>query len=133
MLVPVMAVLAVAVAVYTARHGFHDVPVPTPSFLAVPLIGLVLFVLFAGIGLRLRRKAQSHKRLMFLAALTIADAGMGRIEVFHALLPLWDIGTMRRLHPATLWGGGALAIFLLGAVPLGMTPAWLALVKPITG
>jgi hypothetical protein len=84
---------------------------------------------------------------MLLAALSIVGAGFGRIGLMHVLLPpeiapelllalalpAWDLATRRRLHPVTVWGWTPLALWMAAAVPLGMTPAWQALVQPITG
>lgn len=144
-LAPLMVVVGLIAGVYGGRHGFHNVGVPAPSFLAVPFFSVVLFGTFVWQGLARRRDPAAHKRLMLLAAIVIADAAIARLGFVHAvfppwfdaavlvlaLLPLWDAVSLRRLHPVTVWGGAALAIFMLGAVPLGMTPVWLALVHPI--
>jgi hypothetical protein len=146
-LVPVMLILGVWMALYSARYGFHDIPMPNATFLAVPLFGMVAFGSLTGTALAQRRRPQTHKRLMVLGTLALAGAGSGRVTLFHEIFPpwfdptvllllpmlWWDWRTLGRIHRATLWGGLLIIVTAMGAVPIGMTPQWLELVRPITG
>lgn len=147
MLVPLMVALGLAGGVYASRHGFHDIPFPPAVFLAVPLLSVMAFAVTVAIAMRKRHVPATHKRLMLLATMMIVGAGTARISLLHGVIPpwfdatlvlllplwAWDWTTLRRIHPATLWGSLVLAVVAIGAVPIGMTPVWLALVKPITG
>jgi hypothetical protein len=46
--------------------------------------------------------------------------------LFVVPLLVWDLGTRRRLHPATLWGG----LLVVGSIPqrlaIGFSAGWLA-------
>ena len=48
-------------------------------------------------------------------------------------LAIWDVVTLKRLHPATLIGGTILIAEGLLRGPLGATPQWLAFAKWATG
>jgi hypothetical protein len=121
----------IAAAVIAARRpgGFIDIEAPPPVFLAIPLLGLVPYAALVALAYVRRRDAQAHKRLMVLASLSIISAAVIRwpFEVMFApspvpgyavydlaalafLLPLvaWDLTTLRRIHPVTLFGSLAL-------------------------
>ncbi len=103
--------------------GFIGVPMAPEAFLFVPLLDVALFALFVGLAVAWRRDMQSHKRLMFLATLSISQAAFVRITPaflgdfagpimqlaltlgFIVALATWDVRTTRRLHPVTLWAG----------------------------
>jgi hypothetical protein len=123
--------------------GFIGVPVPPLQFMALPLLDLVLFGLFVGLGIALRGDAQSHKRLMLLATVNLLEAAIIRIpfafiadgaplmarwlaDLFILALAIWDLVTRRRLHPVTLWGG----LLIIASQPLRLliagTDSWLA-------
>jgi len=96
---------------------------------------IVMFAVLVGAGLALRRRPDTHKRLMLLGTLALLDAPIARIFVdfgpldfaarwlfaaglfnfivlpFYLALVIYDIRTLRRVHGATLWGGAV--VFLL--------------------
>ena len=127
--------------------GFIDVPVPPLQFLVIPFAALSLFVTFVSLALLNRRRSQYHKRLMLLATIALAEAGVARwpfafmstalpipgigmtelcLDLFLVPILIWDLATRGRPHPVTLWGGLA----LIASQPLRFwlmgTPAWLA-------
>jgi hypothetical protein len=127
--------------------GFIDVPVPPLSFLAIPFADLALFVGFVSLAFANRRRPQSHKRLMLLAAIALAEAGVARwplafmatpmpvpgigmtelcLDLFLVPLLVWDLASRGRPHPVTLWGG----LVLVASLPLRFmlmgTHVWLA-------
>ena len=130
-----------------AKHGFHDVPFDSVTFSALPWLVILAFALLAWLGLNERRDPQRHKRLMLLATIALSDAGIARVDVFHAILPpwldftpfmiiplvLWDLGTLRKVHRTTIWGGLLVAGALLLSVPIGMSKPWHAVVETLTG
>jgi hypothetical protein len=127
----------VAAAVIAARRptGFVDILDPPEVFLAIPLLGLLPYALFVTFAWRQRNNPQAHKRYIVLASLSILGAAVIRwpfdalfvpspvpgyatydLVALAFLLPLvaWDLATLRRLHPVTLFG----ALVIVAMVPL---------------
>lgn len=140
-----LAVLMLVVGALVALHGVVRGVSPggmdPRRFLAFPLFALIVFALLSFAGVRARREAQSHKRLMLLATIALLPPALARWLIFSLglgppvvlaistlfVLPLvaWDLATRRRLHPATLWGG----LLVIASGPLrfaiALTDAWL--------
>jgi FtsH-binding integral membrane protein len=130
-----------------ARYGFHQVPFDSVTFSALPWLVITVFAILGWAGLHERRDPQRHKRLMLLATIALADAGVARVTMFHGLLPpwlsttvlllipllVWDLATLRRIHRTTVKGGLLVAGALLLSVPIGMTKPWHAFVTTIIG
>jgi len=130
-----------------AKHGFHDVPFDSVTFSALPWLVILTFAGLVWAGLNERRDPQRHKRLMLLGTIALSDAGIARVPLFHTLLPpwldptvfmliplvVWDLATLRRVHPTTVKGGLLVAAALLLSVPIGMTEPWHALVETLIG
>jgi hypothetical protein len=144
-----MVVLGVTVAVTRTSSGAMALPygVPPLTFLAVPVIGMVVFAGLYAAALHLRARSAAHKRLMLLATLELVTAGVGRLPVVESWGPLgffgvtdlfivaiagYDLASLKRLHPATLWGG----LFFIASQPLRMviggTAAWTAFAAWLT-
>ena len=144
-----VVVTGVAAAVIAARRpsGFIDIEAPPQVFLAIPLLGLVPYAAFVALAYAYRRNAQAHKRLMLLASLSIIGAAVIRwpfdtmfqpspvpgyavfdLAALAFLLPLlaWDLMTLRRVHPATLYGGLALVAIVPIIGLISQTAAWFA-------
>jgi hypothetical protein len=131
----------------SVRHGTHGSSHDSVTFGALPLLIILVFGVLVWLGLNERREPQRHKRLMLLGTIALSDAGVDRVALFHGFLPswmtatvlllvplvLWDIATLRRVHPTTLWGGALVAAALLLWVPLGSTATWHGLVHSTTG
>jgi hypothetical protein len=145
----VMVLLGTVGALMAARRpaGFINVHVPPLQFLVVPLFALGGFAAFVSLALFNRRRPQHHKRLMLLATIALAEAGVARwpFAFMHTPLPIpgigmvelcldlflvpilvWDLASRGRPHPVTLWGG----LVLIASQPLRSmlmgTDAWLA-------
>lgn len=92
---------------------------------------LLMFGVLVGLAVAYRRNGGAHKRLMYLATVNMLQAPMVRITgmlnfpliagamkahllAYAFILPLvaWDAAVHRRIHPATLWGGLAILMFL---------------------
>jgi hypothetical protein len=130
-----------------ARYGFHAVPFDSITFAALPWMVILAFAVLGWAGLKERRDPQRHKRLMLLATIALADAGIARVTVFHGLLPnwmsatalflvplmVWDLAILRRLHRTTILGGLLVAAAVLLAIPVGMSEPWHAVVSTIIG
>ena len=130
-----------------AKYGFHGVPFDSVTFSLLPWLVIISFAWLAGMGLRERRDPQRHKRLMLIATLVMADAGIGRVGVFHQILPpwldatvlllipiiLWDLATLRRIHPATILGSALAVVSLILSIPLGQSAAWHGFAASVLG
>jgi hypothetical protein len=142
-----LAVLIVLIGLRTAleaaRHGSLSTPVgfSQPTFSAVPLGDLVLFVLFYGGAVYFRRTASRHKGLMLLTVANFLPPAVGRLPfaivkanpvVFGLGVPAavalvavaYDAWKRRRVD----WVLVAAAVLLLASFPariaLIATPAW---------
>jgi uncharacterized membrane protein YozB (DUF420 family) len=155
-LAAVMIVFGVIGGVIAARRptGFVNVPLPSLQFLIVPLGGLALFALFVGLAVAWRRDVQSHKRLMLLATIAIAEAAIVRwpLDVMDATSPIpylgptelftllflvpmliWDVVSRGRPHRVTVLGGLLVAAELAFRIPIGATGPWLAFAGWLVG
>jgi hypothetical protein len=151
-----LGIFAACVGAVLAVHGFHFAiagvaaghapPGRDPlQFLSVPMGTISMFVLFLVSALALRRKREWHKRLMFLASLTLILPAAGRLDTLimvplglpRAIIGLWltvafvawawanDWRNLHRIHPAYLIGGIALLVSLPARRALGFTAEWL--------
>ena len=141
-----MIVVGIPTALIAAARptGFIDVPVPPVPFLVVPATDLAIFGIFMTLAIIYRRKPQFHKRFILLSSLGLMDAAIVRwpfpfmtmqlasgitmtevfIDLFLVPIIIWDLVSLRRIHPVTLWGG----IAILASQPLRWlladTQAW---------
>jgi len=144
-----MIVLGPAVAISRTADGtIADHGAPPLVFLAVPLLGMVVFAGLISAALLLRSRSPSaHKRLMLLATVEVATAGISRLpvvetwgpigffgvsDIFIGAIVAYDIVTTRRIHPATLWGGLALIASQPLRLMLGGSDPWLAFASWLT-
>jgi hypothetical protein len=142
----VLAALMRVSGALTALHGVLRGVAPGGGdprrFLVMPLFALLVFAALFVAALQARRTPQAHKRLMLLATIALLPPALARYVIFYLgfgppvvaglsvlfVVPLvaWDLRTLGRLHPATLWGG----LVVVGSIPLrlaiGSTAGWLA-------
>jgi len=138
-----MMILGVLGALLAASRptGFVGVPVPPLQFLIVPIVDMVAFAAFFTTAVMKRRDAQSHKRWMLLASISLLTAAIARwpgvleygpvaffavTDLFVLALAAWDFKSRGKLHPATLVGGLLLIVSQPLRLALSGTPAWLA-------
>ena len=142
-------VLGTTTAVVNAANGGGPPGVPPLMFLAVPLFDMVTFAGLAGAGLWHRRRADIHKRLLTLATISLLAAPIARLpfgaplvgipgvfamaDLFVVACIAYDLATLRRVHPATIWGGLALVLSQPLRLALSGTGAWLSFAAWITG
>ena len=122
--------------------GFIGVPMPPLEFLASPVLTILLFGAMVALAIAKRRNGPTHKRLMLLATVSLLNAAIIRIplpliasggelmafwlaDVFILLLATWDLCSLRRLHPATLWGGLLTVVTQPLRLWIGSTQLWL--------
>jgi hypothetical protein len=114
------------------------------QFLLIQFGSLGTFTVLASLGLWYRRRPDVHKRLMLLATIGMLLPATGRVtrmlelDVLPAgtrggmmlqalwLLPLvlYDLHSRGRVHPATLWAGGAILLLMPLRYFLAKTEAW---------
>jgi uncharacterized membrane protein YozB (DUF420 family) len=144
LLAAVVFVVGVAVSVETLRRNGGPPGADPRKFFAIPLGDIIVFGALVSAAIVRRLRAETHKRLMLLATISLLTAAVGRFlpqvgmggapnlffgtDVFVLVLVLYDLASLGRVHPATLWGGAMVVGFkpLLYYVLSG-TPAWLAL------
>jgi hypothetical protein len=143
-----MVLLGIYVAVSRTADGtMLDRGVPPLVFLAVPVVGMVVFACLMGAALYFRKQPAIHKRLVMLATLELVTAGISRLplvegwgppgffgvtDLFIVALIVYDLLTLRRVHKATMWG----ALFLVASQParlvIGGTAVWLSFAAWVT-
>lgn len=149
----VVVVVGVIVAIESGRLGNGPPGRNQPVFLVFPLSNMLIFAIFVGLGISNRNRAQYHKRLMLLATMGLVITplariarmigsplvppgpigGMMLINLFLAALVAFDLTTRRRLHPATLWGGGAFLLSQPLRVAIGNSEAWQGFARGLIG
>jgi hypothetical protein len=144
-----MMALGAHVAISRTADGTFVNPggVPPLVFLAVPLATIVVFPVLLGAALWLRKRPDFHKRLVMLATLELATAAIARLppvvplgpvgffggtDLFLVALVVYDLATLKRVHPATLWGGLLLVVSQPGRLLVGGTAAWQTLAAWLT-
>ena len=124
--VPPMLVLGLAVMVVTLRRTGGLFFFDQNEFLVSNLMGLACFGALVAAAIARRRQTDWHRRLMFCAMTILTGPGLGRLLPMPLLIPnAWrimmattllfpligmiaDLRRSGRIHPAWLWGAGAL-------------------------
>jgi hypothetical protein len=148
-----LAVQAISMAIGNAAAG-HGPPGRDPlQFLSVPLGTTMMFAVFVGSALALRRKREWHKRLMLLATMTLLTPAMGRLDAqimqplglprlvlapaitfaFVAWACAHDWRRLGRVHPAYIVGGVALLVSIPLRRWIGFSDAWLPIAQWLVG
>jgi hypothetical protein len=142
-LTPVMIALGIITAIDGLRRGVSIGPLGSAPALSIALLGMVIFPILIWASWRARRRPDVHKRLIFLATLSLVEAGFGRfpwrslgltpavgaqgmVVLFVLILVGYDLFSLRRVHRATMWAAPLTVAFSVLAVPIGMTPVWQA-------
>jgi hypothetical protein len=146
-----MTIAGFQVSVYVMKHsaalGQADAGI---AFAIVPFSGIVFFAVVFTLAIANARQAETHKRLMLLAGISILDAAVARWfltflapagppgppPVFVTIPPalvaylllvvaiVHDWRTRGRPHPVYVYGGIALLAVKLLNLPISMTAAW---------
>jgi hypothetical protein len=121
---------------------------PPLQFLAIPLMSILVLPVLIGAAIYFRKRSDFHKRLIILATVEFISPAAARLAILAGATPLpglmlndlfilviaaRDLVTLRRVHPATLWGG--LLIFISQPVRflVSGTHAWLSFAAWLTG
>ena len=137
-----LVVVALTTAIDAGRRGASPAPgVPALAFMAIPFTDIAVFGVLVGTALWVRRRSDTHKRLMLLATLSILTPAIARIPldfIRQAGLPMFfgltvlavivcvvvDSVKNRRLHPAFGWGGALVVASLPLRVMMAGTKTW---------
>jgi len=136
-LIPLMYMIAVE---QIARA--NQPPFTTPlGWMIVPISAIPVFTVLLWQGIKHRKSAQVHKRLMLGAALVMMDPAISRFPIVPPVLggyavlgllswltyaPLfwWDRHTIGKLHWATKLGAGLFGGVLIARTTVLAFPAW---------
>jgi hypothetical protein len=101
-----------------------------------------MFASLVGAGLSLRRRRETHKRLMLLATIALLTPALARIPfvgigrpamlgtmLFVVVCLVYDRAAHGRVHPAFLWGGLLLILSMPARLAIGRTGAWLSFAR----
>ena len=150
-----MVPLGVTLAIVAARAGLAPAGIPPLAFLAIPLFDMAVFAPLVAAGIYFRRSADTHKRLMLLATLSLLAAAVfrlsrtlpippaldaagplyffGVVDLFVLVVAAYDLATRRRVHPATIWGGLLIVASQALRLAISGTHGWLTFASMITG
>lgn len=147
-LAALLVVLFLEVSISRARAGVLGPGfVPPLQFLAIPLMSVILVPVLVGAAVFYRKRSDYHKRLIMLANVEIVTPAAARVfgllgtsplagflfmDLFVVAIAIRDLVTLRRLHPATLWGGLLVLVSFPLRVAVSATPAWLAFARWLT-
>jgi uncharacterized membrane protein YozB (DUF420 family) len=147
------AMVAMALTATVVAVRVHMVPAgfPPAMFVVMNSLDAVVFGGLIAAAIARRREPEWHKRLMVCAVASILGPGIGRLLPMGQLGPvgmiimfaLMDIAVLagigadlivrKRVHPAYLWGLGAIVAMEIVIPPLGMSPIGQALLTAVRG
>jgi hypothetical protein len=139
-LAPMLVVLGVLVATGMLKRSINVATFDARGIYAVALGEITGFAVPIFFAFRLRRWPDYHKRLILIGTIAMMTAGFGRWPV-HALLHkpfpamlctfslillvgAYDFSSLRKLHPATIFGGAWVIGIELLSLPLGHSAVW---------
>lgn len=107
---------------------------------------MFIFAVLYIFALMNRFKADTHKRLMIVASISMLSPALVRILrifdindfvtlpfwlLYIAVLPIYDYKKLKRVHKATWLATGFLLLTLFGGAPIGMSEGWANLMESI--
>ena len=140
-----LAVLMVVVALNAAVHGAHrDIAAgyvtESLRFFSTPVLAMAMFASLVALAVAARGRAETHKRLMLLATLSLLDAAVARwpiarigdvplayyaiSDAFIAAAMIYDFASRRAVSPVYVWGGLVIVLEQWARDALGATAAW---------
>lgn len=121
----IWVILVGLVTTYLSAISGHTPPIFTPaSLFALNLMLVVTFAVLALAALAMRKRTDWHRRLMLCATIAVIAPAFGRLLIlveqrthfnfvvvilaWAAIAMLFDLLSYRKVHPAYLWGVGAI-------------------------
>ena len=142
----VMTGMALAMTIDMARRSAAVSNEMGLAFTIIPFFTVVVFPVLVGAALFYRRQPAVHKRLMIIATLELATAGVARIPgagslpLFFILVDIgllamiaYDLISLRRPHPATVWAGLFLIATQVTRTYAGGTEMWMSFARVLGG
>ena len=149
-----VALLAIGTGAFTGYHAVDAGRVPPffsdSFFLALTVLGSIVFATVVGLAIAKRKQVEWHRRLMIGSGVLVTEPAFGRLvplpltgqsvgELSILGLQLLAVGIIARhdrkrlgrVHPATLVIALALVVHHLGLELLHRVPAWAALAQSI--
>lgn len=121
-------------------------------FLIFPFASVILFAVFATLGVLKRNRPESHKRFMLLATASMVIPALARIamqatnnavsgalsalvlvNVFLVAMVIHDLQARGRLHPVTLWAGAVMVLSEPLRVAIGFSAPWQDFARMLMG
>jgi hypothetical protein len=146
-----ITVLAFVVTAMDVRTG-RVPPFFTPNyFLVMDWFNMVVFAGLAWTGIAMRARPDWHKRLMLGATLNLISVAWGRLILpivwdqrgvwliavallaYFGVMAFHDRRALGKVHPATLWGAGALVAWVALSFATANLPPVVALAEKIAG
>ena len=141
-------VLGLTTAIVSARRDVAAGSADALEFLVIPFGDMLIFGVLAAAAFHYRRRTDVHKRLMLLATTALLGAAFARwplavmsrgavaffvaTDLFVAALWLHDLASLRRLHPASVWGGLLVVVSQPLRLAIAGSGAWLAVARALT-
>ena len=146
---PIMIVLGVIAAVNALHRGVQIGPLDPAVSFAIPMIGIVGFIVVIYASWRARRRPDAHKRLILLATIGLVEAAFGRfpwsriglppaagavagLGILVLLVIVYDLVSLHRIHRSTMWAAPLTFAVNALAVPIGMTTMWHAVAAMVS-
>lgn len=138
---PVMVALAVVMTIASIRLKGGPPVVGPSEFLFVDTMHAIGFAALTGVAIAMWRKTDWHRRLMLCALASVGSPGLGRLLVpaplvvpyafpaefvaamlFPAFALVVDLRRTGKVHPAWLWGIGAVFACLIVGEAMAVSP-----------
>ena len=136
----VMVVLGVWAGTNSLARAFGGGGNDPLFFYIIPLTDMLAFGTLVAFAFRNRADSPAHKRLILIATTALMIAAVARwpfafvyfkppvatlvTYVFLVMLVVYDLGSTRKVHRATIWA----SVFLIAVqwirIPIAQTPAW---------
>jgi hypothetical protein len=147
-LAAVMVALGLRLAIDAALDGSAPLGLQPLEFLIIPVFDMLVFAPLVAAAVYFRRQAETHKRLMLIATISLLSAAMARVTgtpgaggppVFFGVPDLlilagalYDRRTRGHVHPAYKWGGGFVVGSQIVRLALLKSAAWMAVARALT-
>jgi hypothetical protein len=113
------------------------------AFLLTPFSAMLVFGTLVALAIAHRHHAETHKRLMLLATISLLDAAIARwpitftadwmflaaTDVFIAVAATYDLATRRRVSAVYVWGSAVVVAGQVLRILGGPTETWRALAR----
>lgn len=134
----VMVVLGILTPTAALARGVALPGMDPGTFYAVPMLVILFFGTLIFFAFRARFQPAAHKRIILIATIALTSAAFTRWPIAHlnvqvaflftyillACLVVYDLWSMRRVHPATVWAGAFMVFVDQMSLIVGKTGAW---------